>query len=450
MPNQSLRDQIDRREATEQALRQSERQLRQALEERELLARDLHDNIVQAIYAVGMRLEEIQRLATKDPQQASAQLANAIEDLNSIIRDVRRYIAGPSRRPLSASQLQGELVKLVQAVDSTGAPHFELAVDAAAAECLSSEEANHVLHIAREALSNSLKHSRGRRGTLTLSLAAAACGSRSATTASASIRRCARATGCETWRLAPSTSARASRSTRRPDEERTSSSSSPTSIAAMATPEPQPIRVLLVEDHEIVRAGLRAVFAGAGIEVVGEAATVAAAIEAADRLKPDVVLMDVRLPDDSGVGACREMRAANPAIKVLFLTACEDEEALLETIFASADGYLLKEIGSQHLVQAVEMVASGLSVLNPSSADSVRTRLRAMAAAVQSDAAGEPLSAQERRVLALVAEGKTNKEIAVVMGLSPKTVKNYLSSVFQKLKVSNRSEAVARMMRGFE
>lgn len=218
----------------------------------------------------------------------------------------------------------------------------------------------------------------------------------------------------------------------------------------MTTPEPRPIRVLLVEDHEIVRAGLCAVFARAGIEVVGEAATVAAAIEAAERLKPDVVLMDVRLPDGGGVGACREIRAANPAIKVLFLTAFEDEEALLATIFASADGYLLKEIGSQHLVQAVEMVASGLSVLNPSTAGSVRTRLRAMAAAVQSDAAGEPLSAQERRVLALVAEGKTNKEIAAAMGLSPKTVKNYLSSVFQKLKVSNRSEAVARMMRGFE
>lgn len=169
--NRSLRDQIDRREATEQALRQSERQLRQALEERELLARDLHDNIVQAIYAAGMRLEEVQRFAAKDPQQASAQLANTIGDLNSIIRDVRRYISGPGRRPLSASQLQRELRKLMQALDSFGAPQFDLAVDAAAAERLSSEQANHVLYIAREALSNALQHSRGRHGSLTLSLA---------------------------------------------------------------------------------------------------------------------------------------------------------------------------------------------------------------------------------------------------------------------------------------
>lgn len=169
--NRSLRDQVDQRVATEQALRQSERQLRHALEERELLARDLHDNIVQAIYAAGMRLEEVQRLAAQDPQQASAQLANAIGDLNNIIRDVRRYIAGPARRPLSASQLQDELVKLVHAVESIGAPQFELAVDAAAAERLSSEQANHVLYIAREALSNALQHSRGRHGRLTLSLA---------------------------------------------------------------------------------------------------------------------------------------------------------------------------------------------------------------------------------------------------------------------------------------
>jgi len=136
----------------------------------------------------------------------------------------------------------------------------------------------------------------------------------------------------------------------------------------MVAHESRTIRVLLVEDHEIVRAGLYTVFSRAGIEVVGEATTVSDAVEAADRLKPDVILMDVRLPDGSGVGACREIRASNPEIKVLFLTAFEDEEALLATIFASADGYLLKEIGSQHLVQAVEMVASGLSVLNPSSA----------------------------------------------------------------------------------
>jgi len=162
--NQSLRDQITRREATEQALRQ-------ALEEREALARNLHDNIVQAIYAVGMRLEDIQRLTPNNPRQAAVQLENAVADLNSVIRDVRRYISGRSGRPLSGTQLRDELVKLVQGVDSIETPHFELSVDAAAAELLSPDEANHILYIAREALSNSLKHSRSRRGTITLRFA---------------------------------------------------------------------------------------------------------------------------------------------------------------------------------------------------------------------------------------------------------------------------------------
>jgi two-component system, NarL family, response regulator DevR len=208
------------------------------------------------------------------------------------------------------------------------------------------------------------------------------------------------------------------------------------------------VRVLLVDDQEIVRAGLRAVIGAAGIVVVGEAATVAEAIKAAARLVPDVVLMDVRLPDGSGVTACREIRATNPRIKVLFLTAFEDEEALIATVFASADGYLLKEIGSANLVQAVKAVAGGLSVLRPGSARSAMDKLRALATAACHEFEGEPLSKQERRVLELVAEGKTNKEIAAVMELSSKTVKNYLSNIFQKLQVTRRSQAVARMIRG--
>jgi DNA-binding NarL/FixJ family response regulator len=209
-----------------------------------------------------------------------------------------------------------------------------------------------------------------------------------------------------------------------------------------------PVRVLLVDDQEIVRAGLRTVLGAAGIEIAGEAATVSEAIEAAARLNPDVVLMDVRLPDGSGVDACREIRAADPRVKVLFLTAFEDEDALLATVFASANGYLLKEIGGRNLVQAVKAVASGLSVLNPDIARPVMERLRALAAAGQHEVESEPLSKQERRVLEFVALGKTNREIGAAMGLSAKTVKNYLSRVFQKLQVTRRSEAVARMMRG--
>ena len=215
----------------------------------------------------------------------------------------------------------------------------------------------------------------------------------------------------------------------------------------MRPQESPPLKVLLVDDHHIVRAGLRTIISRAGIEIVGEAGTAAAAIEEAARLEPDVVLMDVRLPDGSGVTACREIRAANPRIRVLFLSAFKDDNALLATAFASASGYLLKEIGAEHLIQAIRAVASGLSVLAPGVVHTVMGHLRTTGT-VSEDPAGEPLSNQQRRVLTLVADGKTNKEIAAAMGLSPKTVKNYLSTIFEKLQVSRRSEAVARIVRG--
>jgi len=215
----------------------------------------------------------------------------------------------------------------------------------------------------------------------------------------------------------------------------------------MRPQESPPLKVLLVDDHHIVRAGLRTIISRAGIEIVGEAGTAAAAIEEAARLEPDVVLMDVRLPDGSGVTACREIRAANPRIRVLFLSAFKDDNALLATAFASASGYLLKEIGAEHLIQAIRAVASGLSVLGPGVVHTVMGHLRTTGTAGE-DPAGEPLSNQQRRVLTLVADGKTNKEIAAAMGLSPKTVKNYLSTIFEKLQVSRRSEAVARIVRG--
>lgn len=208
------------------------------------------------------------------------------------------------------------------------------------------------------------------------------------------------------------------------------------------------LKVLLVDDHPIVRAGLRSIMSRAGLEVVGEAGTAAGAIEEAARLEPDVVLMDVRLPDGSGVAACREIRAANPATMVLFLSAFADHDALLATAFGSAGGYLRKQIGADSLVQAVRTVASGLSVLHPSVVGTVLGRMLRSADSAGLGPAGELLSNQERRVLALVAEGRSNKEIAAAMALSPKTVKNYLSTVYEKLQVNRRSAAVARMMRG--
>lgn len=203
------------------------------------------------------------------------------------------------------------------------------------------------------------------------------------------------------------------------------------------------IRLLLVDDHEVVRVGLRTLLERGGrIQVVGEADTMASAVAEALRLRPHIVLMDVRLPDGSGAEACREIRSACPDIRVLFLTSFADKEAVLAAVFGGADGYLLKEIHGSELVHAIQTVAGGKSILDPGVTGPMLAQLRSAPQSL-SNGKGDPLSAQEERVLALVAEGKTNKEIAVALDLSDKTIKNYLRHVFQKLQLTRRSQAAA-------
>jgi two-component system response regulator DevR len=206
------------------------------------------------------------------------------------------------------------------------------------------------------------------------------------------------------------------------------------------------IRLLLVDDHEVVRLGLRALFAKAhGIDVVGEAGTAKEAVAEANRLRPNVVLMDLRLPDQSGITACREILSRMPGTRVLFLTSYSDEDAVRATVVAGAAGYLLKEIGRQALIDGIEAVAAGQSILDPRVTQSVLNQLTA--AAKPKAYHDEELSPQERRVLAHVVEGKTNKQIAAALNLSDKTVKNYLSNAFQKLRVTRRSHAAVLFSR---
>ena len=219
----------------------------------------------------------------------------------------------------------------------------------------------------------------------------------------------------------------------------------------MPNPRAHPIRLLMVDDHEVLRLGLRTLFSEAGgFEVAGEAGTMAEAISQAGALDPDVVLMDVRLPDGSGVEACREIRTQRSQTRVLFLTSYADDDAVLATILAGAQGFLLKEVGSEELLHAVRAVANGQSILDPAVTQRVLTRVQTLSNATSStEPKGEALSPQERRVLALVAEGKTNKEIAVALNLSEKTVGNYLSNVFQKLNLTRRSQAAVYFTRHF-
>jgi DNA-binding NarL/FixJ family response regulator len=203
------------------------------------------------------------------------------------------------------------------------------------------------------------------------------------------------------------------------------------------------VRVLLVDDHEIVRVGLRTVLSQhRSILVVGESATVAGATRQVENLKPDVVLMDVRLPDGSGVDACRDLLASFPDLRVIILTSYADDDSVLAAVLAGAHGYVLKAIDALSLIGAIRSVFEGRSILDPAVTDRALAWLRGLAAG--KDMPGvEKLSAQEERVLALVAEGKTNKEIATALDLSDKTVKNYLAKVFHKLHITRRSQAAA-------
>jgi len=194
------------------------------------------------------------------------------------------------------------------------------------------------------------------------------------------------------------------------------------------------IRLLLVDDHEVVRAGLRALLGGVGdMEIVGEAGSVAEAVQQAARLAPQVILMDLRLPDGTGLDACREILSSAPATRVLFVTSYSDEQAIMSTVLAGAAGYVLKDIGAKALVDAIRDAAAGRPILD----------LRVSQPVIERMARAEALSGQERRVLELVVQGRTNKEIAAALGLSDKTVKNYLSNAFQKLGITRRAQAAA-------
>ncbi len=204
-----------------------------------------------------------------------------------------------------------------------------------------------------------------------------------------------------------------------------------------------PLRLLVVDDHEIVRGGLVALLdRRAGFEVVAQAGTVGEAVDQARRHHPDIVVMDVRLPDGSGIEACREIRAELPDTKVIMLTSYPDEEAVMSAIIAGASGYLLKQIRARDLVAALETVGRGESLLDPGVTEKVLERVRRMASGDLNDELSA-LTAQERKILMLVAEGKTNKEIAAEVFLSDKTVKNYVSSILSKLDLERRAQAAA-------
>jgi len=201
------------------------------------------------------------------------------------------------------------------------------------------------------------------------------------------------------------------------------------------------VRVFLLDDHEIVRQGIRALLeVQPDIEVVGEAATAAEALVRIPALRPDVAVLDVRLPDGDGVHVCREMKELLPELACLMLTSYADDEALFEAVIAGAAGYVIKEVRGGDLVRAIRTVAAGGSLLDPTATRQLLARLRTDNAGVPPDPLGE-LTVQERRVLELIGQGMTNREIGAGLFLAEKTVKNYVTSLLSKLGMQRRTQA---------
>lgn len=207
------------------------------------------------------------------------------------------------------------------------------------------------------------------------------------------------------------------------------------------------IRTVVIDDHEVVRQGVATMLGGAGdIVVCGQGGTVAEAIEVAVATRPDVVVMDVRLLDGSGIEATREIRARCPDTKVIMLTSFSDEEAMLASILAGAAGYVLKQIRGSDLVGAIRHVAAGRSLLDPSLTSGLFERLRQTSSDMK-DKRLASLTSREEQILALIARGMTNREIGEKVGVAEKTVKNSISQILTKLQVARRSEAAAYLTR---
>ncbi|MFJ9608388.1 response regulator [Kitasatospora sp. NPDC101176] len=202
-----------------------------------------------------------------------------------------------------------------------------------------------------------------------------------------------------------------------------------------------PVKVFLLDDHEVVRRGVHDLLdAEPGLQVIGEAATVEQALARVPALRPDVAILDMRLPDGDGVTVCRELRSSMPGLACLILTSFDDEDALLDAIMAGAAGYVLKQISGTDLVSAVRTVASGQSMLDPGAATRLMARLRGDATTQQSSDLPQ-LTEREREVLALVGEGLTNRQIGQRLYLAEKTVKNHISRLLAKLGVERRVQA---------
>ncbi len=427
------------------------------VEERERIAKDLHDGVIQSIYAVGLSLEDLPEVMSEDAGEAKVRIDRAIDALHMTIRDIRNFIMGLRPELLDQRDLVGSLVALAEEVRLNSMVEIETSIDAAAAAVAArARQGAGLPHHARGAVQHRpafARHASGDRPPARGRVGAARDRrQRHRVRPRRGARILAPGIGQHGGTGGPPRRSIARRECGRrrdPYYRHTGSGRPPTRTGDQMTGETvaRPLRLLVVDDHEVVRQGLVALLdRRQGFEVVAEAGTAAEAVEQARRYEPDIVVMDVRLPDGSGVEACREIRAERAATRVVMLTSYPDEEAVLSAIVAGASGYLLKQVRARDLVAALEAVGRGESLLDPAVTEKVLERVRRIATGAAADDLAA-LTTQEQKILLLVAEGKTNKEIAAEVFLSDKTVKNYVSSILSKLNLERRAQAAAYMAR---
>ena len=425
------------------------------VDERERISNDLHDGIIQNLYAVGLSLEDVPELAHDDPDEAERRVERAIDSLHLTIRDIRNFIFGLRPELLGGTTLADGLgaiasefrynsmieVEVARGPDRPRARRQHDRTPAGRRQRGAEQRRPPLGRDDRDRLGGDRRGGRADRR-------------RSRTTAEASTPRSRAPLATRAWRTCapgrppsvppcvvderPVGHARRDPAAGRRADDLGGSSRTMTEPAV-----PAPLTLLIVDDHEVVRQGLSAMLdRRPNFQVVAEAGTVAEAIAMARRFEPNLIVMDVRLPDGSGIEACREIRAELPETRVVMLTSYPDEEAVIAAIVAGASGYLLKQVRARDLVAALEAVGRGESLLDPAVTGKVLERMRRIALSDEPDELSS-LTQQERKILALVAEGKTNKEIAAEVFLSDKTVKNYVSSILAKLNLERRAQAAA-------
>ena len=435
------------------------------LQERERIAQDLHDGSIQSLYAVSLVLEDTEELMASDPALATERIDHAIETIHGTIQEIRDFIMGLDPDARRAVDLLAGLTALADEFERSTPIEVDLVQRPRRAPRPGRDDPAHPAdprgheqrgapcrgHQDQRQGRRSSRHAapvyHRRRPRLRHRRRSAAGSPRPHQHACA--RRVARRRVDHRQQPRGHTSGLRDAAGRARPHQGVEPMTDPTEPRAIPrhsgehAPPGKALRLLVVDDHEVVRQGLAALLnRREAFQVVAEAGTVEEALLAVDRFAPDLVIMDVRLPDGSGIEACREIRAEHPNVRVVMLTSYPDEEAVLSAIVAGASGYLLKQVRARDLISALEAVGRGESLLDPAVTEKVLERVRRIATSAYTDEFAQ-LTAQEQKILLLVAEGKTNKEIAAEVFLSDKTVKNYVSSILSKLNLQRRAQAAA-------